>query len=72
MSKRTTKQPASPGLKRVIFGTGGNGPDTQDFHQQIARRAYELYLERGAGDGGADEDWLRAEREVYGQQSRTS
>ncbi|BFU94761.1 MAG: conserved protein of unknown function [Nitrospira sp.] len=72
MSKRTTKQPASSGLKRIIFGTGGNGPSTQDLHQQIARRAYELYLERGAGDGRADEDWLRAEREVCGKQVQPS
>lgn len=72
MSKRTRKQPEASGFKRVIFGTGGNRPNIQDVHHQIARRAYELYLERGAGDGRADEDWFQAEREVYGQQSRTS
>jgi len=27
-------------------------------------RAYELYLERGAGDGAAMEDWLVAEQEL--------
>jgi len=30
----------------------------------IARRAYELYLARGASGGSATEDWLRAEREL--------
>jgi len=30
-------------------------------HEQIARRAYELYLCRGAGDGLALDDWLAAE-----------
>ncbi|MCC7415658.1 MAG: DUF2934 domain-containing protein [Acidobacteria bacterium] len=33
----------------------------------VARRAYELYLERG-GDHGRDiDDWLRAERELRGE-----
>jgi uncharacterized protein YndB with AHSA1/START domain len=33
-------------------------------HEQIARRAYELYLERGEKPGGACEDWLTAENEL--------
>jgi uncharacterized protein YndB with AHSA1/START domain len=33
-------------------------------HEQIARRAYELYLERGEKAGDAREDWLRAEIEL--------
>jgi hypothetical protein len=32
--------------------------------ERIAMRAYELYLARGGGEGGALEDWLEAEREV--------
>ena len=31
---------------------------------RIAMRAYELYLERGRGDGAAMDDWLAAEREL--------
>jgi|HubBroStandDraft_1064217.scaffolds.fasta_scaffold1010598_1 hypothetical protein len=31
---------------------------------EIARRAYELYLERGCAAGEDLDDWLRAEREV--------
>jgi topoisomerase IA-like protein len=32
--------------------------------EQIARRAYEIYLQRG-GKGGQDlDDWLQAEREI--------
>jgi DUF2934 family protein len=30
----------------------------------IARRAYELYVERGRSDGFDLDDWLRAEREL--------
>ena len=33
--------------------------------ERIATRAYELYLARGAGEGGALADWLEAERELY-------
>jgi hypothetical protein len=32
--------------------------------ERVARRAYELYLARGGGDGLAMEDWLAAEREL--------
>lgn len=33
-------------------------------HDEIAQRAYELYLERGGGEARAEEDWLRAEEEL--------
>ena len=49
-------------------------PDTQETvsaadtaHQKISERAYRLYLDRGAEDGRALEDWLRAEQEVLGE-----
>ena len=32
--------------------------------EQIEKRAYGLYLERGSEDGHALEDWLAAEREA--------
>jgi hypothetical protein len=35
-------------------------------HDEIRRRAYEIYLERGGGQGHDLEDWLRAEREFQG------
>ena len=34
--------------------------------EDIALRAYELYLERGAADGGDVADWLEAERQLSG------
>jgi Protein of unknown function (DUF2934) len=33
-------------------------------HEQIAKRAYEIYLERGATPGDPMQDWLRAEMEL--------
>jgi hypothetical protein len=35
-----------------------------NLSELIARRAYELYEERGKGDGEDLNDWLRAEAEV--------
>lgn len=36
--------------------------------EQIAKRAYELYLARGAGEGRDQEDWFAAERELGGEE----
>jgi DUF2934 family protein len=33
-------------------------------HEEIALRAYEIYLERGGAPGDALQDWTRAEREL--------
>jgi hypothetical protein len=33
--------------------------------RDIARRAYELYVERGRADGFDREDWRRAEHELH-------
>jgi hypothetical protein len=33
-------------------------------HEEIRRRAYEIYLERDGHAGDALDDWLRAEREL--------
>lgn len=41
--------------------------------EAIARRAFEIYLERGRGEGQDVEDWLQAERELQaGLQDRMS
>ncbi len=40
----------------------GNAPRDED----IRRRAYEIYLERGEQPGRELDDWLQAERELEG------
>ena len=40
-------------------------------HEKIARRAYELFLARGAEHGSALQDWLDAERELTAPTSRS-
>ena len=37
-----------------------------DLQARIAKRAYQLYLERGTDGGCALDDWLQAEREIFG------
>jgi hypothetical protein len=41
-------------------------------HEEIALRAYEIYLERGGTPGDALEDWTRAERELLEKDSKPS
>ncbi|MBZ4412899.1 DUF2934 domain-containing protein [Myxococcus sp. XM-1-1-1] len=33
-------------------------------HEQIARRAYEIYMARGGKPGNHEQDWQQAEREL--------
>ncbi len=37
---------------------------SEPSEEQIRQRAYQRYLERGAGDGRHFEDWLEAEKEL--------
>lgn len=39
----------------------------EDLHILIAKRAYDLYGERGYRHGSALDDWLEAEREILSQ-----
>jgi hypothetical protein len=39
-------------------------PASADFHGAVARRARQLWEQRGRVDGHAQEDWLQAEAEV--------
>jgi hypothetical protein len=52
-----------PGLKLQSSKACRNDLE-RDLRDLIARRAYEIYEERGRGDGEELNDWLRAEAEV--------
>jgi len=39
-------------------------PKAHPHHEQIARRAYEIFLARGGTHGNAEQDWHQAEREL--------
>ena len=40
---------------------------TQDLDEQIRRRAYDFYEQRGRTDGHDVDDWLQAEAELRGK-----
>jgi hypothetical protein len=44
---------------------------TRELQEQIRRRAYELYEQRGRDDGHELDDWLQAESEVTQQKVKT-
>lgn len=60
MAKRNTRKSKSvpPAAPAVVVAT------SSPSHEQIARRAYELYLQRGATHGCDLQDWIAAEREL--------
>jgi hypothetical protein len=68
------KQPTS---RKKVSAENGNqvetsiasfGPATTSrLEEEVRRRAYELYEQRGCQDGAAEQDWFRAEQEVSGR-----
>jgi hypothetical protein len=54
---KSTQAPAAKSKKATAAKSGPT-------HDQIAQRAYEIYLERGATPGDPMQDWLRAEMEL--------
>jgi hypothetical protein len=43
-----------------------------DARDEVARRAYEIFLSRGSDHGRDFEDWLQAEREVSERRRETT
>jgi hypothetical protein len=52
--------PARPTNTEPVTSALRNSPT----HEQIARRAYEIFLARGSTPGNPEHDWLQAEREL--------
>jgi hypothetical protein len=55
----------STGRQPAIQPTGHAQQASENLQEQISRRAYELYLERGERSD-ASQNWLDAEREISG------
>jgi hypothetical protein len=60
-----TRKSSSPPVKKPR--AVGVKPTTEE----IALRAYQIYLERGGAPGNALEDWTRAERELLEKSSKS-
>lgn len=63
MPKRESKKPAAKTGRQTPSGKRPKS-SAQPTREDIERRAYEIYLERGGSEGCEMEDWLQAEREL--------
>jgi hypothetical protein len=63
MYSSTEKSPQTEGkaLNREVHPTD----------EEIGLRAYQIYVERGGADGHDVDDWVQAERELFGKYQRT-
>ena len=52
---KTAAPPAAKKSKKAVY---------QPSNEEIALRAYHIYLERGSAPGDPMQDWLQAEREL--------
>jgi Protein of unknown function (DUF2934) len=52
------------GYAAINYTSGPHHDQDRSEHELIAELAYHLYLQRKGQPGSAEEDWLRAEREV--------
>ena len=59
-----TGKTAAPTARKSIT------PKSTLTHEEIALRAYQIYLERGGAPGNELEDWTRAERELLEKSSK--
>jgi hypothetical protein len=60
-----TRKSSSPPVKKP------RAVATEPTTEEIALRAYQIYLERGGAPGNALEDWMRAERELLEKSSKS-
>jgi hypothetical protein len=65
-SRAPVSTPALPATPTAAHTNPAVSP-CDDPHILIAKRAYELYSERGYRHGNALDDWLDAEREILSQ-----
>jgi hypothetical protein len=66
VSKTRIEAPANPAPHVDVKPAAVAAPQTVS-HEEIAKLAYSYWLERGCVHGYAEEDWLRAERELSGR-----
>jgi DUF2934 family protein len=60
-------QPARPPTAATPVKSSAPAVKPEPTEDEIAKRAYELYLDRGAVDGFALDDWMQAETELRGR-----
>jgi hypothetical protein len=70
IGRKTIKGEKTSAPKAVKAGAGKTKTSSvakaAPTYEEIAKRSYEIYLERGGEHGHAEEDWARAEAELLG------
>jgi hypothetical protein len=61
---KTAKGKSQPITSPAEEDTSGEASREQPTQEEIALRAYHIYLERGGTEGDPVDDWLQAEREL--------
>ena len=67
--RKTVKGEKTSAPKAVKAGAGtksSSAAKAAPTYEEIAKRSYEIFLERGGEHGHAEEDWARAEAELIG------
>ena len=65
-SKATQMSAMQQGHKASNPGPAATAMPT---HKDIARRAYEIYVEKACQQGQSEQDWLQAEQELKNQEN---
>jgi hypothetical protein len=61
---KTARSAAKPNSTTEEAKESTESPDLRPTEEEIAVRAYHIYLERGETEGNPVDDWLQAEREL--------
>jgi len=61
---KTAKGKSQPDISSIEGEQPDEIPGSRPTQEEIALRAYHIYLERGGDDGNPEDDWLQAESEL--------
>lgn len=70
-NKQVITMPEAGSITPVRKTVSLSNPAPLELEDQIRRRAYEIYEERGRTPGLETEDWVRAEHEVLSRKARS-
>lgn len=67
---QASAEPANSRVNEVSFESRPDSGSQESVQDAVARLAYSYWLERqGSNQGSAEEDWLRAERELRAREN---
>jgi len=70
-SKQVIPMPEAGSINPIRKAVSLSNPAPLELEDQIRRRAYELYEQRGRTPGLEIDDWFRAEHEILGRKARS-